>query len=230
MWVNAFIYMVLGRLIYFLVPSKQVFGIPGIKIARVFVWLDVVSFLTQVASGVMIQPGGDVKTIMLGIHIYMGGIGFQEACIILFTTIVVSLHLSLLRLERSKNILPVKPSVWCRSVYVVYAVLALITIRIIFRMVEFASGLDPQRNPIPYHEAYFMALDALPMTVAVLALNVVHPGKILQNEGSEFPKWKSWKEKRAEKKARKCEKRARKSGILLRDGNAVHLVNVCVFE
>jgi hypothetical protein len=51
MWINAFIYMVMGRMIYFFIPSKKIFGIPGIKIAKIFVWLDVLSFLTQVGGG-----------------------------------------------------------------------------------------------------------------------------------------------------------------------------------
>jgi uncharacterized integral membrane protein len=49
MWVNAFDYMVMGRMIYFFVPEQKVFGIKGIKIAKIFVWLDVLSFLTQVS-------------------------------------------------------------------------------------------------------------------------------------------------------------------------------------
>jgi hypothetical protein len=50
MWINAFIYMVMGRMIYFFIPEKQIWGIKGIKIAKIFVWLDVLSFLTQVTG------------------------------------------------------------------------------------------------------------------------------------------------------------------------------------
>lgn len=50
MWVNAFDYMVMGRMIYFFVPEQKVWGIKGIKIAKIFVWLDVLSFFTQVAG------------------------------------------------------------------------------------------------------------------------------------------------------------------------------------
>jgi hypothetical protein len=50
MWVNAFVYMVLGRMIYFFVPEQQVWGIKGIKIAKIFVWLDILSFFTQVVG------------------------------------------------------------------------------------------------------------------------------------------------------------------------------------
>lgn len=50
MWINAFIYMVLGRMIYFFVPEKQIWGIKGIKLTKIFVWLDVICFLTQAAG------------------------------------------------------------------------------------------------------------------------------------------------------------------------------------
>ena len=50
MWVNAFDYMVMGRMIYFFVPEQKIWGIKGVKIAKIFVWLDVLSFLTQVGG------------------------------------------------------------------------------------------------------------------------------------------------------------------------------------
>src|SRR6187402_1449723 len=68
MWVNAFAYMVMGRMIYFFVPEQKVFGIKGIKIAKIFVWLDVASFLTQVGGGVMISPDNSKSMQMTGIH------------------------------------------------------------------------------------------------------------------------------------------------------------------
>ncbi|KAH7410839.1 RTA1 like protein-domain-containing protein [Cadophora sp. MPI-SDFR-AT-0126] len=209
MWINAFVYMVLGRMIYFFTPSQQVFRIKGIKIAKIFVWLDILSFLTQVGGGVMIQPSASYKSQMLGIHIYMGGIGFQELCILLFTAIAIRFAIIMRQHERthgitsSTQILDGKPHNWRTLLYVLFAALVLITIRIIFRMVEFASGLDADKNPIPYHEAYFMALDALPMLIAGILFNVVHPGRVLRGEGSEFPKGPSRKEKKEAKRIKK---------------------------
>jgi hypothetical protein len=56
MWVNAFDYMVMGRMIYFFVPDQKVFGIKGIKIAKIFVWLDILSFLVQVTGQAQSAP------------------------------------------------------------------------------------------------------------------------------------------------------------------------------
>ena len=142
----------------------------------------------------------------------MGGIGLQEFCILIFTSIAIKFSLIMRRQERElassrHQILDGKPNNWRVLLYVLYASLTLITIRIIFRMVEFASGIDPSKNPIPYHEAYFMALDALPMFIAIALMNVVHPGRVLQGEGSEFPKGPTRKEKKEAKRIKKEEKR-----------------------
>lgn len=213
MWINAFVYMVMGRMIYFFIPSQQIIGIKGIKIAKIFVWLDIISFLTQVGGGVMIQLGGSPSSIMMGIHIYMGGIGFQEFCIFVFTFIAVLFLLTMRAHSQSQSRSAQflgssdKPTDYRRLLYVLFAVLALITVRIIFRMVEFASGVDPTKNPIPFHEVYFLALDAAPMFVARVLLNAVHPGTVLRGEDSEFPKGMSRQEKKEMKRVRKEEKR-----------------------
>jgi hypothetical protein len=214
LWVNAFVYMVMGRVIYFFVPEKKVFGIKGIKIAKIFVWLDVLSFITQVGGGVLISPGADQSTLMIGIHVYMGGIGFQEFCILIFTSIAIKFFIDARARERTdagNQILDDRPRNWRKLLYVMFTVLALITTRIIFRLVEFASGLDPSKNPIPFHEVYFFVLDALPMFVALVLFNVVHPGHVLVGEGSEFPRL-SRKEKKELKRVKKEEKKAKKEG------------------
>ena len=41
MWVNAFDYMVMGRMIYYFVPDQKVWGFKAVKIAKIFVWLDI---------------------------------------------------------------------------------------------------------------------------------------------------------------------------------------------
>jgi hypothetical protein len=41
MWINAFDYMVMGRMIYFFVPEQKIWNIKGVKIAKIFVCLDI---------------------------------------------------------------------------------------------------------------------------------------------------------------------------------------------
>lgn len=75
-------------------------------------------------------------------------------------------------------------------------------------MVEFSAGLS-LNNPILTHEFYAYVLDALPMIIAALLLNIVHPGLVLKGPESEFPRL-SRKEKRALKEEKKAVKRQRK--------------------
>jgi hypothetical protein len=67
MWVNAFDYMILGRMIYYFVPEQQVWGIKGIKLTKIFVWLDVLSFITQAAgkSSPVPGPSQHIRTVSL---------------------------------------------------------------------------------------------------------------------------------------------------------------------
>lgn len=58
--------------------------------------------------------------------------------------------------------------------------------RIIFRLVEFSRGSDVS-NPLLTSEAFFYALEAVPMLLAVASFNVTHPGVILVGPASEMP-------------------------------------------
>lgn len=75
-------------------------------------------------------------------------------------------------------------------------------------MVEFSDGLS-LNNPLLTHEFYGYVFDALPMILAALLLNIVHPGLVLKGPESEFPRL-SRKEKRALKQAKKAAKEQRK--------------------
>lgn len=63
--------------------------------------------------------------------------------------------------------------------------------RIIFRLCEYSKGLT---STIPLHEAYQYCLDSLPMLVALVALNVVHPGRIMPGKDGDMPSRKERKQ------------------------------------
>ncbi|KAH0537048.1 hypothetical protein FGG08_006118 [Glutinoglossum americanum] len=204
LWVNAFAYMLLGRMIHFYLPSKSLFGIKAPAVARYFVCFDILSFIVQGIGGSMISPGSSQETIMKGIHVYMGGIGLQELFLLIFSLLVVRFQRQMSRGIALKEIAPKEG--WRRLTGTLYAVLTLITVRIIYRLVEYASGIKPS-NPIPYHEAYTYGLDALPMFLAITVLCIMHPGRFLRGPDSVFPK-KTRAEKRAEKREKKAKKEA----------------------
>lgn len=120
----------------------------------------------------------------------MIGVGIQQFFIVLFSAVLVRLHKRLLneapRAEVTRAI---------RLLYIVYAALALITIRIIFRLVEYSSGLDSQ---IPNHEAYMFILESLPMFIAIALFNIVHPGAVMPGKENNIPGRKERKNLKAQ--------------------------------
>lgn len=214
--INAFVYMVVARLVHFLLPteSQKILGLSPRWLAKVFVAADVVSFFIQAAGGGMLADQGGGETVETGQRVYMAGIGVQLFFVVLF---VVATVLFILRLERLMKAGLLKGRHNPASVrYLVWSVLAVIAlivvsahypcgldirliitqVRIVFRFVEFSGGVSAD-NPILSNEAYQLGLDALPMLIALLIMNAVHPGKVLKGPESSFPRtWpRRWKDK-----------------------------------
>jgi hypothetical protein len=124
----------------------------------------------------------------------MGGIGVQELFILIFVALAIQFQRQVNRIQGVLRNEPFRP-----LLYTLYACLALITMRIIYRLIEFSSGVY---STLPMHEAPFYTLEALPMFIACLVLNIWHPGRFLVGPESEFPR-----KTRAQKKAEKAEKK-----------------------
>ncbi|KAM0284391.1 hypothetical protein ACHAQH_001967 [Verticillium albo-atrum] len=183
-WVNAFAYMTLGRMIHYFHPSRSLIGLPAPALAALFVALDIVSFAVQLAGGSMAGPNAPPADQMRAIHVYMGGIALQEFFILLFLGLALLFHRDM---RRAASRLDGKsPGSWRPLLCALYFSLAMITARIIYRLVEFSSGhgLD---NPLIAKEAYFYVLEAVPMALAVAVYNVVHPAAVMSGPGSEMP-------------------------------------------
>ncbi|EZF25778.1 hypothetical protein H112_01971 [Trichophyton rubrum D6] len=205
LWINAYVYMVLGRMVHFFLPDKRCFGISARRLTVIFVCLDVIAFLTQGASTSLLNSD-TASTIKIGIDLYMGGIGLQELFILIFIGLAVRFQYKMAIVEQIEQ----SKGPWRPLLYTVYAALVLITIRIIYRLVEFSGGLH---SAIATNEAAFYILDATPMFLALLALNIFHPGRFLVGPGSEFEK----KPKKA-KKRRNKNKSGSKKWMLDDDG------------
>ncbi|KAI0379042.1 hypothetical protein F5Y04DRAFT_290736 [Hypomontagnella monticulosa] len=162
LWVNAFDYMVLARMIYFFIPSRKVFNIPAPTLAAAFVSFDFVAFVIQLTGGSMAGPTAPAEDQLRAIHIYMGGIGLQQFFIVIFVAFAVKFQLEMRNTKAAK-------------------------IRIIFRLIEFSSGSTGVSNPLLTNEAYFYVLEAMPMLLAIFAFNIVHPGSVLVGPESEMP-------------------------------------------
>ncbi|KAK9773421.1 putative RTA1 like protein-domain-containing protein [Seiridium cardinale] len=182
LWVNAFAYMTLGRMInFFLIPSRSLFRIPAYVIAAIFVSLDFVSFVIQLVGGSMSGPTSSAEDQLRAIHIYMGGIGMQEIFIVGFLCLAVKFQREI---KRDRNTV-VDRKAGLSILYALYFSLTMITVRIIYRLIEFSSGSTD--NSLTRQESYFYALEATPMVLAIAVFNVVHPAATINGPDSEMP-------------------------------------------
>jgi hypothetical protein len=69
LWINAFAYMILGRMIHFYLPDQKVWGIKAKRLTLIFVLLDIGSFIVQGIGGSMLSGHESNSAMMLGIHI-----------------------------------------------------------------------------------------------------------------------------------------------------------------
>jgi hypothetical protein len=163
----------------------------------------------------------------------MAGVAIQQAFITFFVVLAARFHYKLLlgarytpsypleqnhlvgagtsTHERDDNAI-VKPAFytvpWRRLLYALYITLILITIRNIFRLIEFSDGVH---GYIATHEAFFYSLDALPIFAGLIVLAVVHPSCVLEGPDSEFPP----REKKRNRKegGRRRRRRSRGKGV-----------------
>ena len=205
LWVNAFAYMTLGRIIYFFLPDTAIWRIRPRRLTVYFVCFDIITFLVQAFGASEASSSNPVSTQRTGLHIYMGGIGLQELLIVIFTALALCFHKELNRRyttspppeAEGSNLRTLDAA--HTTLYTLYTVLGLISIRIIFRLVEYSSGTN---SYLTDHEWPSYVFDFTVMTIALTVLVVLHPGRFLRGEGSEFPKL-SKQEKREEKRAYK---------------------------
>ncbi|KAM0469164.1 hypothetical protein ACHAP7_010174 [Fusarium lateritium] len=176
--------MIVARLVHFVIPQSRVAGISAQWLAKIFVMFDVMCFIVQAAGGGMLASD-NADTSKLGQHIYMVGIGIQLGCVVVFLVIHSLFYRQFLpnaRIGKSET-----RSSWLKPLcWVVYIVLILIVVRVIFRLVEFGGGAN-SNNVVLRHEGFQLYLDALPMLLALVLLNVVHPGQVLKGSGAKFP-------------------------------------------
>lgn len=177
--------MVFGRIVHFYSPTRKVWKFSPSILAFIFVCLDITSFIIQLIGGGMAGPGATPESQKKGVHIYMGGIGLQEFFIACFLGIVVKFHLEQIKADRMGRLSGDKLR-WRWILYALYICLLAITIRIIYRLIEFSRGFGTD-NPLPYKEIYFYILEAVPMFFAILIWNAIHPGRYMQGPDSKLP-------------------------------------------
>ncbi|KAK0510762.1 hypothetical protein JMJ35_007194 [Cladonia borealis] len=194
LWINAYVYMVLGRMVYNFTANAKILGVKAWRFGLYFVLLDIAAFLVQ-AAGASMASGNNITTTQIenALHIYMGGVGLQEAFILCFLGLAFRFQRQMSRETPIQD----KPRA-TQLLYTVYAALTLITIRIIFRLIEYSKGIN---SSIPRHEAYQYVFDSTLMLFALILFNIFHPGRLMPGKEADFP-------------SRKQRKAAGKNGVM----------------
>ncbi|KAJ6517857.1 RTA1 like protein-domain-containing protein [Mycena vulgaris] len=180
-------YMILGRLAVLFGPevSNKTMFIAPTRVATIFIWSDVGTFLVQALGGSM-TLNSDPKKSDLGNKIALVGLALQLGSFALFASLMVVFGF------RVKQRFP---NVWRAQGYgsftafggeqvanwrILYYTLCFscvaILIRSIFRMAEFIQG---HAGYLSTHEVYFYVLDSLPLWIAMTLYCAVWPPRFL---------------------------------------------------
>lgn len=194
-WVNAYIYQVFGRMVFNFTDDARLAKIKAWRFGLYFVLLDILAFLIQVFGGASAiakvenkDDPEEVKRVAERVNragdIYTAGIGVQQLFILIFIVLFVKFHLGVRRQAPSLS-----KSRATTLIYVTYAVLVAITVRIIFRLLEFqVGGSTPgEGSELSKHEVYAYTLDSVPMILVLILLNIFHPGRLMPGRECDFP-------------------------------------------
>lgn len=182
---NAHAYLLLTHVLSAYHPTRTLARLPAPTLTVIFITLDLAAFAVQLTGGTMASPTASPAAQQRAIHIYMGGIAFQQAAIIAFVTLCVVFQREMIQLERT-SLTGLKETGrkawtgtgWRPLLLSLYTGLAMITVRIIYRLVEFSGGVEDGSVLITV-EAYFYVLEAAPMVLAGTLFALWHPGRCM---------------------------------------------------
>ncbi|PGH20056.1 hypothetical protein AJ80_03706 [Polytolypa hystricis UAMH7299] len=203
LWVNGFVYMVFGRMVWFFLPEQKIAGIKALSMAKIFVWLDILAFIVQGTGGIM-DSGFSAEVSRIGLRIYTAGIAAQQFFVTVFAVLLGTFFRRMLQGRGNFD----KGTTWKPLTIAMFATISLITIRICFRLAEFAKGPTSPPSILSRKEVFFYVLECLTMWAAITTLAIWHPGRLMPGEDGDFPK--KDKPSRKEKKAMKNEEKERK--------------------
>jgi hypothetical protein len=174
LWINAFVYLLIGRLVHHSssLACFTKYKISSWHISTSFILLDILAFAIQTAGIVMATlPQSSHEKVLRGVHLYMAGISLQLLFILLFSFVLWKLQQMLKEQAGDKTA--------NKRVWVLYAVLLLVSVRIVFRLVEYSRGIS---SDISRQEVYVYVFDSVPMLVALWVFNLFHPGRGVQGQ------------------------------------------------
>ncbi|KAJ3485777.1 hypothetical protein NLI96_g4729 [Meripilus lineatus] len=170
-------YVLLGRLSTWLKADEYLL-IPPKRITPVFVASDVITFLIQAAGG-SVSVSNNPSTALAGSRIFLVGLALQLVSFILFSILYIVFLYRVYTLEPKKWTQD-HSLVWYADWRSLAGALCLscvgILIRSVYRTVELAQGYH---GTLATTEAYFYALDTLPLFLATVIYIPFWPGRYI---------------------------------------------------
>ncbi|CAI7639521.1 unnamed protein product [Penicillium bialowiezense] len=167
----ASIYMELGRIIM-MVKGEQFAIIRVSWMTKIFVAGDVLSFLMQ-ASGAGIMVSGSNASSSTGQNVIIGGLIVQ---IVFFGFFVISAVIFSRRLAGNSGAAAVASEYpWQKHMWALHSASALILIRSVVRVVEYAQG---ESGYLMEHEVFIYVFDGLLMFAVMAIFLAIHPSQV----------------------------------------------------
>ncbi|KAK2616370.1 hypothetical protein QQS21_000611 [Conoideocrella luteorostrata] len=187
LWVNAYVYITLGRMTHYFHPARSILNIPPVLVTTTFMLLVVAAGAIQLVGRCTVWPGSLYDDAKRALDIHMIGIGLQLFANAAFLVPCVTCHVQLSKLQGGRKPFGSMLNMqWGALFFVLYISLSMITIRMAYRLVEFSSALR-NNGTVSLDEVLFYVLDVVPMGLAMLLFAVVHPGRVMANPDMEMP-------------------------------------------
>ncbi|KAJ5947874.1 RTA1 like protein [Penicillium verhagenii] len=165
----ASVYMVLARIIRAVHGEKHSL-LPLRWVTKTFVLSDVATFWIQAGGAGMMVSSSLSK---IGQGIVLAGLALQVLSFCIFIITAYMFQTGMHRRPTAEAFDPYVP--WKQHLYALYGVSALILVRSIFRLVEYAMG--NQGYPLS-NEWMLYVFDAVPMFIAMVIFGIWHPTEL----------------------------------------------------
>ncbi|KAJ6458326.1 RTA1-domain-containing protein [Mycena vitilis] len=155
-----------------------------------FLPCDVTALVVQAIGGAQASAADDLAAANAGSRVMLGGIGFQFAVIIIFSVIALDFTWRYIR-DKPLRASSSARGVFTRRLRIMLGALAFSTIVLvirrvqhlsIYRVIELTGGWD---GPVIRTEVYFNIFDGGMVVLAMLTLNLAHPGLMLRSPAKE---------------------------------------------
>ncbi|KAI3062776.1 hypothetical protein CBS147353_9353 [Aspergillus niger] len=167
----ATVYMELGRIVI-LTNGEAYCLIRRTWLTKTFLLGDIISFIMQGAGG-GIMASGTPSALSTGENIIIGGLVVQLIFFSLFVITSIKFHRGVSNTPSRRVLHSQAP--WKRHMYALYGGSALIFVRSLFRLIEYAQGND---GYLVSHEVYLYIFDALLMVLVMALFAWVHPSEV----------------------------------------------------